>query len=137
MSKLLAHQIEEGETVQYAIVICRVYGLEWVNDAQGRAAGNQLIREACAIICDIFKHSPVFRVAGNRFAAIVEGHDYDHIDELIAMLEANNQRNRESGAVVVAFGMAKYNGRDSVASVFQRAEDLCGDGRISYHTSDG
>ena len=137
MSKMLAHQIEEGETVQYAIVICRVYGLEWVNDAQGRAAGNQLIREACAIICDTFKHSPVFRVAGNRFAAIVEGRDYEHIDELIAMLEANNQKNRESGAVVVAFGMAKYNGRDSVASVFQRAEDLCGGERISYHTSDG
>ena len=137
MSKQLAHQIEEGATVEYAIVICRVYGLEWVNDAQGRAAGNQLIREACDIICDIFKHSPVFRVAGDRFAAIVEGHDYDHIDELIAMLEANNQRNRESGAVVVAFGMAKYNGRDSVASVFQRAEDLCGGERISYHTSDG
>jgi GGDEF domain-containing protein len=129
MSKQLAHQIEEGATVEYAIVICRVYGLEWVNDAQGRAAGNQLIREACAIICDIFKHSPVFRVAGDRFAAIVEGHDYDHIDELIAKLETSNQRNAESGGAVVAFGMAKYDGKDSVASVFQRAEAICVDGR--------
>ena len=126
MSALLARQIEDGESVQYAIVICRVYGLQWVNEAQGRAAGNQLIREACAIICETFKHSPVFRVTGDRFAAILEGHDYEHADELAASLEAVNQKNRENGGVLLACGLAKYDGTGSVSSVFERAEKLCG-----------
>ncbi len=125
MSQTLARQIEGGETVRYAIVICRVYGLGWVNEERGRAAGNQLIRDACAVICHTFKHSPVFRVAGDRFAAIAEGHDYEHIDELVASLEEHNRVNRVSGGVVVACGMAKYDGTGSVASVFERAEALC------------
>ena len=128
MSEMLARQIEDGETVQYAIVICRVNGLQWVNEAQGRAAGNQLIREACAIICETFKHSPVFRVTGDRFAAIVEGYDYQHLDTLIGTLEETNQRNREAGKVVISFGMAKYDGTGSVASVFECAESMCNGG---------
>ena len=126
ISEMLARQIEEGETVQYAIVICRVYGLQWVNEARGRDAGNQLIRDACAVICDTFKHSPVFRVSGDRFAAIAEGHDYETIDALVAQLEESNRKNRETGGVMLAYGMAKYDGTGSVASVFERAERLCG-----------
>jgi len=125
MSETLARQIESGQTVQYAIVICRVFGLEWVNEAKGRTAGNQLIREACSVICDTFKHSPVFRVAGDRFAVIALGHDYESIDELLAAMEENNQKNSETGGVVVSCGMARYDGSGSVASVFERAEALC------------
>ena len=122
MSEMLARQ----DTIRYAIVICRVYGLEWVNESQGRAAGDQLIRDACSVICRTFNHSPVFRVEGDRFAVIAEGHDYEHIDELIAELEEINRKNRETGGVEVPCGMAKYNGTESVTSVFDRAEKLCG-----------
>ena len=125
MTETLARQIEGGQQVQYAIAICRVYGLGWVNEAQGRAAGNQLIREACAIICNTFKHSPVFRVAGDRFAVIALGHDFECIDDLVAQLAENNRKNGETGGVTVACGMAKYDGTGSVAQVFERAEALC------------
>ncbi|MBR3108064.1 MAG: GGDEF domain-containing protein [Clostridia bacterium] len=87
MSKTLAQQIESGQTVQYAIAICRVYGIGWVNENQGREAGNGLIRDACGVICETFKHSPVFRVAGDKFAVIALGHDYEHIDELAAAIK--------------------------------------------------
>ena len=44
----------------------------------------------------------------------------------MAQLEESNRKNRETGGVMLAYGMAKYDGTGSVASVFERAERLCG-----------
>jgi diguanylate cyclase (GGDEF)-like protein len=121
MSQTLAHQIELGQTVRYAIALCRVKDLPEINEAQGHEVGDQLLRDACALICNTFKHSPVFRVAGDQFAAIAQGHDYEFADDLVAELEANGR----SSNVPVVCGMAKYEGSGSVASVFARADALC------------
>ncbi len=125
MSQALTQQIEGGQAVRYAIALCSVKGLDEVNQTKGRQAGDDLIRDACAIICNTFKHSPVFRVSGDQFAAVAQGHDYEHVEELVAALEENNRRNREAGGTLIACGMAKYDGNGSVASVFQRADELC------------
>ncbi len=121
MSQTLAHQIELGQTVKYAIALCRVRDLQHINETQGHEAGDQLLREACAIICNTFKHSPVFRVAGDQFAAIAQGHDYENADELALELEEGSHRDD----VALVCGMAKYDGTGSVASVFERADALC------------
>ena len=125
MSAMLARQIEGGQSVQYAIVLCMVSDLQQVNETEGREAGDRLIRESCSVICEVFKHSPVFRVTGDQFAAIVQGHDYDHIDELVVELEEHNRSSRENGGAVIACGMARYDGTESVTSVFERADALC------------
>ena len=125
MSESLARQIEGGQTVKYAIALCRVCGLAEVNETLGRDAGDRLIRDACAVICEIFKHSPVFRVTGDQFAAIAQGHDYACIDALLKDLDAINAKNRAAGGPVIACGMARYEGVGSVAAVFERADALC------------
>ena len=124
MSDVLAHQIEEGEQVRYAIAICRVNGLDEINETKGREEGDRLLREACAIICNTFKHSPVFRVAGAEFAAVAQGHDYDCVEELVGELVESSHEGALSGAVITC-GMAKYDGSGNVASVFERADALC------------
>ena len=129
MSETLARQIEGGQPVRYAIALCRVVDLERVNEEHGHEADDQLIRDACAIICNTFKHSPVFRVAGDQFAAIAQGHDFEYIDELVAEIDRVNRENRQHGGVIIACGMAKYEGSGSVASVFERADALCRDAR--------
>ena len=121
MSQNLARQIEGGQTVKYAIALCRVCDLGRVNESRGYEAGDQLIRDACAVICETFKHSPVFRVGGDQFAVIAQGHDYENIDALTAALEENSARDR----VAIACGMAKYSGSGSVTTVFERADALC------------
>ena len=125
MSETLARQIEGGQPVRYAIVLCRVKNLAEINEEQGRETGDQMIREACAVICQTFKHSPVFRVTGDQFAAIAQGNDYDHIDELMAEMEERERLSRENDGVVITCGMAKYDGAESVTEVFARADDAC------------
>ena len=121
MSEHLSRQIEEGQSIRYAIVLCRVEDIARVNETEGRDAGDRLIRGVCEIICETFKHSPVFRVAGDQFAVIALGHDYEKIDALTAEL-AETGRDR---GLAVSCGMAKYDGTESAASVVARAERLC------------
>ena len=125
MSENLARQIAGGQPIQYAIVMCRVNDLARVNEEQGREAGDQMIREACAEICQTFKHSPVFRVTGDQFAAIAQGNDYEQIDALMAELEERERISRENEGMVITCGMARYDGAESVTEVFARAEAQC------------
>ena len=123
MSENLSRQIQSGQAVQYAIVLCRVNGIVKINETQGREAGDAMIRHACAVVCEIFKHSPVFRVAGDQFAVLAEAHDFEFVDDLLVELkEASRGPNGEKE---ITFGMAKYDGVESVGSVFDRADRLC------------
>ena len=124
MSESLTKQIEEGQPVRYAIVLCRVSGLGHVTEMGGKEAGDQLICQACAIICNVFKHSPVFRVANDEFAVITQRHDYEVIDELHAEIQRKNEDGSMPNGTAVVCGVAAYNGSESVASVFERAESF-------------
>ena len=68
-------QIAQQRGPEFAIVILDVNDLKKVNDNDGHKAGDQYLRNACKIICDIFKHSPVFRIGGDEFAVIAQGSD--------------------------------------------------------------
>ncbi len=120
--KRLNQQIEENGHLEFAIVVLDVNDLKKVNDTQGHQAGDRLIREACNLICEVFKHSPVFRVGGDEFTVIVQGKDYENVDALTGRVAEHNARSRESGGIVVACGMSRFDGDESVASVFERAD---------------
>lgn len=118
----LDRQIEERRPPAFAIVIFDVNDLKKVNDAHGHKAGDQYLRDACKVICDIFKHSPVFRIGGDEFAVIAQGSDYACIEELVRQVELHNEEARRTGGTVIACGMAKHGDETSVAPVFERAD---------------
>ena len=120
----LNKHVEEKLVMSFAIVVLDVNGLKLINDTQGHQAGDRYLMDACEIICKIFKHSPVFRVGGDEFAVIAQGSDYDNIDGLMERLSEINTENKKAGKVVVAGGMARYNGDRNVAAVFERADAL-------------
>ena len=72
---------------QLGVVVMDVNGLKTVNDTLGHEAGNALLRTAAQYICDIFSHSPVFRIGGDEFVAILLGRDYCDRDALIARFD--------------------------------------------------
>lgn len=75
---------ETTEEKQYAIVLFDVNNLKFVNDNYGHEKGDELIKAASQIICKFFPHSPVFRVGGDEFVAIVDSEDYETRDEIIS-----------------------------------------------------
>jgi FOG: GGDEF domain len=115
-------QIMENRQTPFAIVMLDVNDLKIINDTAGHQAGDQYLRDACKIICDVFKHSPVFRVGGDEFAVIAQGNDYACIEERIGEISDHNTAARQTGGVVVACGMAKYENDTCVTAVFERAD---------------
>ena len=114
--------IAEGRAPAFAVVVLDVNNLKRVNDTAGHQMGDLYLRDACGIICGIFKHSPVFRVGGDEFAVIAEGSDLDNIDALLGRVNHHNAQALQDGGVVIACGMARCDHDASVAAVFDRAD---------------
>ena len=118
----LNQQIREKKDVHFAITVFDVNELKQTNDNYGHQAGDELLRDACAMICHAFAHSPVFRIGGDEFAAISRGYDYDHIDEIVKGLKEENRVARENHTANIALGMARFSGESTVAEVFEKAD---------------
>ena len=118
-------RISSGEQQPFAIAVCDLNELKAVNDAYGHKAGDQFIREACSVICDHFKHSPVFRVGGDEFVAILQGNDFMSREMLVEEFRARNRGQVSSGGVVIACGLSEWktDSRDRLENVFERADN--------------
>ncbi|MBQ1527253.1 MAG: transporter substrate-binding domain-containing protein [Lachnospiraceae bacterium] len=120
--ELLDAQVKKDPSSGFAIVILDVNDLKKVNDNEGHKAGDQYLRSACRIICNTFKHSPVFRVGGDEFAVIAQGDDYDALEELVGRMSDHNSNALENGGIVIACGMAMNENDPGVSQVFERAD---------------
>ena len=115
--------IRNGELDQFAVLVCDLNGLKQINDTKGHAAGDEYIRQAGRVICDLYSHSPVYRIGGDEFVVILQNSDYEHREDLLAELNRIVERNMDIGGVVIAAGMAEYEEQDDlVEDVFQRAD---------------
>ena len=90
----------------------------------GHSAGDDYIRSACEIICNIYKHSPVFRIGGDEFVVILKGGDYNKRDELVYKFKKKQDENRNKGLVTLASGMSEFKSDMdmNVQDVFKRAD---------------
>ncbi len=122
MEAQLDKLIEEESVQDFALVVFDLNGLKDINDNLGHQAGDEFIRRGCALVCSIFRHSPVFRIGGDEFVVIAQGNDYKNINKLMELLRENNERNKQTGSVVIAGGMARFQNDTSVAAVFERAD---------------
>ena len=115
------------EPAPFGIVMFDVNDLKLINDTRGHSFGDEVIQRASRMICEIYKHSPIFRVGGDEFIAVLSEHDYEQRDDLIRKLREESLANKRSrSGPVLACGMAVFdpeidNGADSV---YARADQL-------------
>ena len=116
--------IEEGSAAEFAVAVFDLNGLKQINDTQGHAVGDSYICAASALICKTFQHSPVYRIGGDEFAAILTGSDYEQRQTLKADFRALNAAHRFPEEAVVACGMSDFvPGKDLFfRDVFDRAD---------------
>ena len=124
-SERINESIQKGEQEPFAVAVCDVNNLKDVNDLFGHKEGDACIKKACARICAVFSHSPVFRVGGDEFVVILSGADFARRKELLEQISAVP---RERSAVrmgdTIAAGMAEYDKErhTSLLSVFEEAD---------------
>lgn len=118
--------ISNNSQPEFAVVVCDMNGLKRVNDTQGHKAGDDFIRTACSIICNTFKHSPVFRIGGDEFAVILRGQDYENRASLMETLHITLCEHKHDGIPVLASGISVFDPDNDmrVQDVFERADTL-------------
>lgn len=123
MEERLNVEIDQKQSGPFAVAVCDVNDLKLINETQGHMAGDQQIRDACSIVCCAFSHSPVFRISGDSFVAILRRGDYERRAELVKRLGQRCKENLRVKKGTVAFGMAEFClDRDkTLAEVFERA----------------
>ncbi|MBO7096900.1 MAG: diguanylate cyclase [Lachnospiraceae bacterium] len=116
--------ISEGSAGEFGIVVFDLNDLKKVNDSRGHDAGDKYIMDACHLICNVFKHSPIYRIGGDEFVALLEGDDYADREELVKLFEEEIDKNVLSGGVVVSEGLDIFasGSDDDLDSVFARAD---------------
>ncbi|MCR4787401.1 MAG: diguanylate cyclase [Lachnospiraceae bacterium] len=116
--------IRSGELKEFGIVVFDLNNLKKVNDTLGHDAGDRYIQKAGRLICNTFKHSPVYRIGGDEFIAFLEGEDFRNREELLYHFNRKIEDNLNTGGVVISAGLdildpAKDQGYDTI---FERAD---------------
>ena len=79
----LENERQEG-LKDFGFVYVDINDLSKINSNYGLERGNIAIKKLCSIVCKVFEHSPVFRLGGDDFVAILYNDDINRISELIA-----------------------------------------------------
>jgi diguanylate cyclase (GGDEF)-like protein len=131
--KALQEQLEGPAEDRPAFALCSFdcNGLKQINDAYGHEEGDVFLKTGCRLICKVFHHSPVFRVGGDEFAALLQDEDYENQSILVAEFEEeaakiNDAAKNPWDRVDMAVGVAVYDPAEdgSVDDVARRADKL-------------
>ena len=115
----------------FAVCIFDCNSLKEVNDRYGHDKGDLYLKQTAAVICEVFDHSPVFRIGGDEFAALLMGRDCLNREELLRQFDETCMEKRRQNTdtweqVDVARGMAVYDPQEdeSVSDVVRRADKI-------------
>ena len=122
-------KMAEGHT-EFGVILADTNGLKRINGEYGHDKGDLYLQKACRVICEVFHHSPVFRIGGDEFVVMLTGDDYFNRQMLLQDGQATYRKSAtdEKAApweqVSVALGMAEYSeGTDrTVQDVLDRAD---------------
>lgn len=119
----LTEEIARGQA-EFGIVMVDMNYLKRLNDTYGHEKGNAAILKTCETICDVFKHSPVYRIGGDEFVVVLKGRDHAAAESLLKefddALAATDGEPWEK--ISAATGYANYENDGAVEPVFRRAD---------------
>ncbi|MBP3235214.1 MAG: diguanylate cyclase [Eubacterium sp.] len=115
-----------SDDIEFSVVMCDINDLKVINDTRGHSYGDEAIQAASRMICETFRHSPVFRVGGDEFVSVLMGRDYEKRDYLVRKIREESEGNRKSrSGPVVAVGISSYSSEDKkFSTVLERADQL-------------
>lgn len=119
----------ENKTANFGVVVFDLNLLKETNDTYGHDVGDKLIVTAAKVISDIFKRSPVFRVGGDEFLAVLKHRDLEDCEKLFAQLDLvcaeTYVEERGEIPISIARGFAMFDSDKDFCfnDVFKRADN--------------
>jgi len=115
--------IASGKSPAFSAAVFDINDIKKIQDMYGIREGDEAVKTVCSMICNTFKHSPVFRIGNDEFAVILKNDDNDNREALIGELESAFLINKTQNKPVAACGIASFLPvlDSDFASVFERA----------------
>ncbi|MCR5045162.1 MAG: GGDEF domain-containing protein [Treponema sp.] len=132
------------DAFKFGIVMVDVNFLKTINDTYGHSMGDDYLKGCCKIICQIYKHSPVFRIGGDEFVVLLIGEDFENRKEKLSQAENLFERSFNDSKLEpwlrysAAIGMAESSASDrTVEEVFKRADKAMYDEKMNFKKNHG
>ena len=129
VSDMQAQLDKHERSMVFAVCMFDCNCLKQINDEYGHDKGDIYLKETARVICDVFEHSPVFRIGGDEFVAILQERDYVNREALLQLFDEKCSEKRETEMepwrkVDVSRGMADYDPQEdkSIDDVVRRAD---------------
>ena len=120
---------DPAKAPKIAVVMMDANGLKHINDNFGHEAGDKYLQGCCKIICNVYKHSPVFRIGGDEFVAVLTGEDFDNREALLKeikeefLTDYSRSGRPEWERYSAAVGMAEFEPGDTrLEEILKRAD---------------
>lgn len=131
ITELENQMYDPDHPLEFAVGMFDCDDLKVINDKYGHEKGDIYLKESCHLICRTFKHSPVYRIGGDEFAAILQNGDYQNREELSRRFEEEREAIREAKEnkweqIHIAMGIAVYDPKTdgSVDDTVRRADKM-------------
>ncbi|WP_407427766.1 diguanylate cyclase [Treponema sp.] len=130
IDKKIENSKQTGKKFEFGIIVFDVNNLKYLNDNFGHEEGDELIKNSYNLISSNFSNSPVFRIGGDEFVAVITEKDYENCLELLTKFRTEmeylqNNKAKPSEQLSIAAGFAAYDSQKDVnfQSVFARADE--------------
>ncbi len=128
----IQQEIDSGaKDIEFAVGVFDSDDLKLINDRYGHDKGDIYLKKAAHTICEVFKHSPVFRMGGDEFAVILEHEDYndrdvigERFDSAAAEINAAAAEPWERVQLSKGFAVFDPSSDSSAADVMKRADQF-------------
>ncbi|MCQ2577149.1 MAG: GGDEF domain-containing protein [Treponema sp.] len=113
----------------FGVAMFDLNNLKMVNDENGHGKGDEYIQTAADIICKNFKNSPVYRIGGDEFVAILNSADCEDTNSLREKLEMDcyvyycSHPENKNFSIASGYAVVDYKTDSSFHDVFQRADE--------------
>ena len=134
----IEYEIDTHKIDSFGIAMIDLNFLKKINDTYGHEKGDLAIKNLSSLICNIFQHSPVFRIGGDEFVVILKDHDLEVIDSLLQQFNQKLESLKYDDnlelweKVSAAIGTAIYDTSidESIENVFKRADKKMYDRKV-------
>ena len=107
-TKIQAINHRRNTGASFIFVMLDINGFKNINDTQGHAAGDEVLKQVGAVITEFFEHynCKSFRYGGDEFVLLIEEVQLSYVENLIAKL---NEELFNLNNITVSYGCAEVN----------------------------
>ena len=111
---------EKHEIGCFGLIIADLNGLKQKNDQEGHSAGDKLLKDAAAMLSDIFADAEIYRAGGDEFMVIAPGIP---VEELEARIQKLRRDSEIPGNISFALGLYYDGGEGDIRKAMRVADE--------------